>query len=309
MALSFGDQTAYTGASAAPSLTFAQWDADASRLARGLLEAGVEPGRPGGHPPRAGQRPALDRGLCGHPPGRGGGRAAQPAADPARGRAHDRALRRRGPSSPRSRSSTGTRAAGRRWWWPFPRPETEPRTPIRRRDPAGPRRTGRPAWSELIDNDPGLLPGATGAGRPGRHPLHLGHHRSSQGGGRPPRQLLAGPLRRAGMERWRLDARQPALHLRRALLRLHPDEARHARALPAQVRRRAVARRRRGGATGGRLPGPGHGQPAPRATRASTPRRSIRCRSAPWAAPRWPRSSWSGCRSGCPRRWSPTTTG
>jgi len=47
MALSFGDQTAYQ-VLGGTALTFAQWDADASRLARGLLDAGVEPGRPVG---------------------------------------------------------------------------------------------------------------------------------------------------------------------------------------------------------------------------------------------------------------------
>ncbi len=47
MALSYGDQTAYTVLGGS-SLTFADWDADASRLARGLLDAGVEPGSPVG---------------------------------------------------------------------------------------------------------------------------------------------------------------------------------------------------------------------------------------------------------------------
>jgi acyl-CoA synthetase (AMP-forming)/AMP-acid ligase II len=43
MALSFGDQTAYQVVGGA-SLTFAEWDADASRLARGLIASGVAPG-------------------------------------------------------------------------------------------------------------------------------------------------------------------------------------------------------------------------------------------------------------------------
>ena len=47
MALSFGDETAYQ-VFGGTALTFAQWDADASRLARGLLDAGVEPGNPVG---------------------------------------------------------------------------------------------------------------------------------------------------------------------------------------------------------------------------------------------------------------------
>src|ERR1700689_4449427 len=47
MAVSYGDQTAYKVLGGS-SLTFARWDADASRLARGLLDAGVEPGAPVG---------------------------------------------------------------------------------------------------------------------------------------------------------------------------------------------------------------------------------------------------------------------
>ncbi len=43
MALSFADQTAYQVLGDG-ALTFAQWDADASRLARGLLDAGIGPG-------------------------------------------------------------------------------------------------------------------------------------------------------------------------------------------------------------------------------------------------------------------------
>jgi acyl-CoA synthetase (AMP-forming)/AMP-acid ligase II len=45
MARSFGDETAYRVLGGA-SLTFAQWDADASRLARGMIDAGVGPGDP-----------------------------------------------------------------------------------------------------------------------------------------------------------------------------------------------------------------------------------------------------------------------
>jgi acyl-CoA synthetase (AMP-forming)/AMP-acid ligase II len=43
MAVAFGDQTAYTVVGAS-SLTFDQWDTTATRLARGLIDAGVEPG-------------------------------------------------------------------------------------------------------------------------------------------------------------------------------------------------------------------------------------------------------------------------
>jgi acyl-CoA synthetase (AMP-forming)/AMP-acid ligase II len=43
MAESFGDETAYTVVGGS-SLTFEQWDTTATRLARGLIDAGVEPG-------------------------------------------------------------------------------------------------------------------------------------------------------------------------------------------------------------------------------------------------------------------------
>ncbi len=65
-----------------------------------------------------------------------------------------------------------------------------------------------------------------------------------EGGRGPPRQPFAGPLRRAGLQRGRVVARQPALHLRRPLVRVHPDEARDERDLPAPVRRRADGSRR-----------------------------------------------------------------
>ena len=43
MAQAFGDETAYTVVKGS-SLTFDQWDTTATRLARGLIDAGVEPG-------------------------------------------------------------------------------------------------------------------------------------------------------------------------------------------------------------------------------------------------------------------------
>ena len=43
VALAFGDETAYTVVSGS-SMTFEQWDTDATRLAHGLIDAGVEPG-------------------------------------------------------------------------------------------------------------------------------------------------------------------------------------------------------------------------------------------------------------------------
>ena len=287
--------------------------ADLRPLGRRRQPAGPGPARrrrrargPGGHPPRAGQRAPVDRGLRRHPPGRGGGRAVQPAADPARGRAHGRPLPARRRSSPRSRSSTATPAGGRRWWWPCP-PRRTPRTVADgpgRRPPAGGavvrgHRQPTPDYFQVPRR----------AGRPGRHPLHLGHHRASQGGGRPPRQLLARPLRRAGLDRRGVDARQPALHLRRALLRVHADEAGHAGLymprFDAEQWLDAVERSDRWPVF--LVPAMANLLLEPPALRHR--RRSTRCRSAPSAAPRWPRSSWSGCRSGCPPRWSPTTTG
>jgi len=43
VALAFGDETAYTVVGGS-SMTFTRWDTDASRLARGLIDAGVAPG-------------------------------------------------------------------------------------------------------------------------------------------------------------------------------------------------------------------------------------------------------------------------
>ena len=63
-------------------------------------------------------------------------------------------------------------------------------------------------------DDPTYFQVAAGPGGPGRHHVHLGHHRQSQGGGRPPRQLLADPR---SATRWSgaVAPRQPALHVRR----------------------------------------------------------------------------------------------
>ncbi len=113
----------------------------------------------------------------------------------------------------------------------------------------------------------------------------------------------------AELERRRLVARQPDVHLRRARLRLQPDDVRPSRDLHAPLRRRALARSRREGAPGGRLPGPGHDPPAARPPADSTRPTSPRSRSALSVAPRWHPSSSSGCRRRCPPQWSPTTTG
>ena len=43
MATAFGDETAYTVVGGS-SLTFDQWDTNATRLARGLIDAGSRPG-------------------------------------------------------------------------------------------------------------------------------------------------------------------------------------------------------------------------------------------------------------------------
>ena len=97
-----------------------------------------------------------------------------------------------------------------------------------------------------------------------------------------------------------LAARQPHVHLRRPGLHLQPDEARPARHLPPPLRRRALAGGRRERATGGGLPGAGDGPAAARPPRASTRPTCRASRCARSAAPRWPPSSSSACRSACP---------
>ena len=68
MAEAFGDETAYTVVDHG-SMTFAEWDTTATRLARGLVGAGVAPGRPGGHPPPGVERAAVD--VASTPPSTG----------------------------------------------------------------------------------------------------------------------------------------------------------------------------------------------------------------------------------------------
>ena len=85
---------------------------------------------------------------------------------------------------------------------------------------------GAVSWSEHPDHRRRLPPGASPAGRSGRHPLHVGDHRASQGAwpsGTTTPHWCRSPSQPGAA---RLDARQSSLHVCRDLLRLHPDEAR-----------------------------------------------------------------------------------
>ena len=133
-----------------------------------------------------------------------------------------------------------------------------------RRDRGGRRLRGRQRVGRALRPRPRVLPGPPRSRRPRRHPLHLGDDGPPQGGRRPPRQLVTGPLPDTAVERWGLDPRQPPVHLRRPVLRVHADEARAARHLPPALRRRHLARHRRVGPARLRLPGARHGHPPPR---------------------------------------------
>ncbi len=263
MAQEFGDRTAFAVVDVG-SMTFAEWDGAANALARRLLESGLEPGGRVGihlHPEFA------LRWLVSYSAAHRAGGVAVPmnprlaSAEVAHVLAHsgttvvvaDGDL-----VGQRSRGSGGP-----------------PRRPDRRRHA---RRDGSrdvPAWpfgppprvGRCHRRRPLALPGAAPERGPGRHPLHLGHHRSAQGGGGASLQRVDDRGGRAELDRGGLAACQPAVHLRRHRPRLHPDEARSAGHLPAAVRRRPLARRGGGGAAHGRLPGPGHGAPAPRPPR------------------------------------------
>ena len=155
---------------------------------------------------------------------------------------------------------------------------------------------------------PLALPGAARSRRPGRHPLHLGDDRPAQGRGGPPLQRVHDRRGRAQLDRRRLAARQPAVHLRRHRAGLHAHEARPAGHLPAPLRRRPLAARGRGGAPDGRLPRPGHGAPAHRPPALRRGRPVVACRCARSAARRWRPTSSSACRTRCPTPWCRTTT-
>ena len=104
--------------------------------------------------------------------------------------------------------------------------------------------------------------GAAGRGRPGRHPLHLGDDGPAQGRGHPSLQRFHDRRRPALVERRRVVCTPAPCSPSPASRSSTPHEARAARDLPAEVRRRSLAQGGGEGAPGGRLPGPGHG-PSP----------------------------------------------
>ena len=164
------------------------------------------------------------------------------------------------------------------------------------------------SWCPTAGRRRRRVPGAGGRRRPGRHPVHLGHHRAAEGRGRPPPQHPPDPQRRAAVDGQLVDPLLAAVDLRRHQLRLQPHEDGHARPVPAPLRRRPLVRRRRAVATDDGLPRAGHGAAAARA-RAVRHRRPVE----PDAAvdrlgPARPDVAPAGGRAPARTRWSRTTT-
>ena len=256
MAEAFGDETAYTVVGTG-SMTFAAWDDAASRLARGLVGAGVAPGdRIALHL----QAPNALRWMTAYAAVHRAGAVAVPfnpqltRPEVARMLAHSGTTVAFVEHALLDRHEPGARVLV----VDVPGADQHDRTPARGR---ARRMGGRPRPR------PHLLPGTPGPGRARRHPLHVRHHRPPQGGGRTPRQFVPGPLPGAHLERRVVAPRQPALHVRRDRLRAHPDEARTAGHLPRRLRRRHLDRHRGARASRIGVPGPRHGHPAARAPR------------------------------------------
>ena len=252
------------------------------------------------HPPAPRTGPALAGVLLGRAPRRRRRRPHEPPPGPRRGgpRAGPLGRHRRGH---RRRPGAGRPAGG---GWP-------PRRPGRRRRGGRARFRLRHARPGLVRGDRGqplALPGPAPERRPGRHPLHLGHHRPTQGCGRPSLQRLHDRRRRPQLDGRRLGARQPVVHLRRHRARLHAHEARAPGRLPAPLRRRPLARGGRGRTPGGGVPRARHGAPAHRSPRFRRSRpvlgHHVLGRQTRRSPPTWS----SGSRPKCPTPWSPTTT-
>ena len=190
MAEAFGAETAYSVVDGG-SLTFAEWDGGANRLARGLVAAGIRPDdrvalhlstdnalrwivayaaihRAGGV--AVPLNPRLAPAEVGHMLGHAG--AVGVLADEGRVD-QDRSLGGAGGAVP---SLTLVVDA----------------TP----DPGAPREGGRgpvrvDSWEE-VEPRRQRPAGAEGRPRPGRHPLHVGDHGAPQGGRRPARERLVG---------------------------------------------------------------------------------------------------------------------
>ena len=183
MAETFPDQTAYSVVDGG-SMTFSEWDGEANRLARGLVARGIVPDD------RVAVHLGLDnalRWMVAYAAVHRAGGVAVPlsprltAAEVARMLAHcgARGSVADGDLAPTTRS----------WTWPWWSDAS-----LGPRSEAGLGAAAVP-WDEALDPDGSPLGVQRSRARPGRHPLHLGHHRAPQGGGRPPRQRLDGPPR------------------------------------------------------------------------------------------------------------------
>ena len=221
MAEEFGDRTAFAVVDVG-SMTFAEWDGAANAMARRLVEAGLEPGaRVGIH-----LRPELAlRWLVSYSAAHRAGGVAVPMNPRLAPAEVAHMLEHSGASAVVADGdllrSDGEVGAGR--LLALIDAGAEAGTP--------PPDSGVPvlAWDEVTAGDRSPFQVPRGLRGPGRHPLHLGHDRSPQGCRRPPLQRLHDRRRRAQLDRRRVGARQPALHLRRHRPRLHAHEARACR--------------------------------------------------------------------------------
>ena len=292
MAERHGDETAYAQLATKDLLTFARWDTTSNRLARGLADAGIEPGeRVVLHL----ENEHLDRWLIAYAAIHKTGAVAVPTNTRLTARELSTILAHAEPAalitSTRLRPTLDEAlAAG----------PTSPRLVIHADD--------HQSWCPTLATDDSAFQVAGGRRRPGRHPLHLRHHRVAERRGRPPPQHPPDPQRRAALDRQLVDPLLAAVDLRRHQLRLQPHEDGHARAstCPASTPIRGSTRW-----SSGDRPWPSSCRPwcsccSP--TTGSPPptcRASRCCRS---ARPRWPRRCTAAWPSACPTPWSRTTT-
>ena len=223
-----GGETAYTQLAAGTSLTFAEWEADSNRLARGLAAVGV----------RRGDRVVLhldnehlERWLISYAAIHKAGAVAVPTN-----------VRLTAPELTAIAADAEPAAAITSIHL---RPTVVEALADAGREVALIEADDEAQWGPLMAGDDRGLGGGRRRRGPRRHHVHLGHHRPGQGGGRPPPQHPHHPQRRASVDRPVVAPLLAAVDLRRHLLRLQPHEDGHARPLPAPLRCGPLDRRRR----------------------------------------------------------------